>query len=135
MSFSSQISLFVKQGKNSPKKARDRTLIKLFGAIIEDSPVDTGRLRGNWQTNIGFANLSTKQRNAPAGQAPLKRAREEINSAEFKDEIYFTNNLPYAEAIENGHGGRTPGVMVAKNVLRFGQLMTREATRQRRKKK
>jgi len=49
--------------------------------------------------------------------------------------VFFTNNLPYAEAIENGHGFRHPGVMVAKNVLRFKRLLSREALKQRRKKK
>jgi len=47
MSFSSQISLFVKQGKKAPKKTRDQAMLKLFKFVIMDTPVDTGRLRGN----------------------------------------------------------------------------------------
>ena len=135
MSFSTQIGLFVKQGKKAPKKTRDQVMLKLFKAVIMDTPVKDGRLRGNWQTQHFSPNLSTKSRPSKAGSSALSRARKALKFAPMRNDIYFTNNLPYAEAIENGHGGRPAGVMVQKNVLRFGQLMTREATRQRRKKK
>ncbi len=135
MSFSTQIGLFVKQGKKAPKKTRDQVMLKLFKAVIMDTPVDTGRLRGNWQTQHFSPNLSTKSRPSKAGSSALSRARKAIKFAPMRNDIFFTNNLPYAEAIENGWFARAPQVMVGKNVLRFKQLMTQEAARQRRKKK
>ena len=134
MSFSSQISLFVKQGKKAPKKTRDAVMLKLFRRVIFDTPVDVGRLIGNWNTNIGAADLSTDSLPSE-GAEPLAKANAKIKQAEMTQDIYFTNNLPYAEAIENGHGGRPAGVMVQKNVLLFKKNMAQEAARQRRKKK
>ena len=31
--------------------------------------------------------------------------------------IYFTNNLPYAQALENGHSNQAPGGMVGLTAL------------------
>jgi hypothetical protein len=134
MSFATQISLFVKQGKQAPKKTRDAVILKLFRRVIFDTPVDVGRLIGNWNTSIASADLSTD--NLPSGGAePLAKANAKIKRAEMAQDIYFTNNLPYAEAIENGHGGRPAGVMVQRNVLLFKKNMTEEAARQRMKKR
>jgi len=133
MSFSTQVSLFVERTKEGKKKTRDKVLLKLFGAIIKDTPVDKGRLIGNWNTNVGSPDLSTSEAEGP--EISEAKAKVWVNAAKLRDEIYFTNNLPYAEAIENGHGGRSPGVMVQKNVLRFKRLMSKEAAIQRRKKK
>jgi len=100
-----------------------------------DTPVKEGTLRGNWQTQHVNPSLKNDSRPSKAGSAPLSRARKALKFAAMHEAVFFTNNMPYAEAIENGWFARAPGVMVAKNVLRFRQLLTREATRQRRKKK
>ena len=39
---------------------------------------------------------------------------------------FFTNNLPYAAALENGHSGQAPGGMVGITALDAAQLF-REA--------
>ena len=36
---------------------------------------------------------------------------------------FFTNNLPYAAALENGHSGQAPGGMVRVTVARFQQIV------------
>jgi hypothetical protein len=40
--------------------------------------------------------------------------------------IYFTNNLPYAQALENGHSNQAPGGMVGLTALDAAQYF-REA--------
>lgn len=147
MNFSGDVNTWVigKAGSNAnPKRVRDGVLLKLFGAIIKDTPVDKGRARGNWNTNIGSANLG-KQANAPKGQAPLRRAATELKPSEMKDTVYFSNNLPYISALEfgkypgvgpktvSGAGGiyskQAPEGMVRKNLVSFDNLIAREAAK------
>jgi hypothetical protein len=128
MSFTVDISKFVKRSKKAPKKIRDAVLLKLFGAIIDDTPVDTGRLRGNWNTNIGLPNLKTNNKKSNSAKA---RATKALSSSQLEDVIYFTNNLPYAGAIEMGHSKQAPQGMMRINLTRFETLVAMEAQLQK----
>ena len=124
MSFQTDISKFVKKSNKAPKDIRDAVLLKLFGAIIKDTPVDTGRLRGNWMTNIGSPNLETTTKKS---NSAISRAKKALSPSKFEDVIYFTNNLPYAGAIEMGHSKQAPQGMMRTNLTRFEALIAKEA--------
>lgn len=70
-------------------------------AIVQVSPVDTGRFRGNWITSVDtpdvsvFAEVRSPSQVIAAGEAAIM-AKEKPNV------IYIQNNLPYANRIENG---------------------------------
>lgn len=129
MSFQADISKFVKRGKKAPKDIRDAVLLKLFGAIIADTPVDTGRLRGNWMTNIGSPNLETTKKKSNSGRT---RAKKALSSSKLEDVIYFTNNLPYAGVIEMGkHSKQAPQGMMRINLTRFEALIAKETQLQK----
>lgn len=84
--------------------------MKVLRGVVVRTPVDTGRLKGNWQVGIDSApsgtSASTSNAAISKGGAMLKRVTIDTKS------IYIVNNLPYAVPIEEGHGGRNPGVMV-----------------------
>jgi hypothetical protein len=72
--------------------------------IIMRTPVDTGRLRGNWQPTIG----SPASRPINNRQAPIQAVRQV--SHEAPGNIYWlVNNLPYAPVAEYGLWGTGPG--------------------------
>ena len=88
--------------------------VELFTGIIKDTPVDTGRLRGNWQTSTGAPKTSEIERIDPDGGA----ATREVETTVKPDTIdYLSNNLPYASFIEER------AAMVAKNVERVNRTM------------
>ena len=78
--------------------------LKLFGKIIERTPVDRGTLRANWQTTLGSP--STEETDATSGAEG--RAASAL-SGYRGGSIYFTNNLPYAWTAEYGGWGRGEG--------------------------
>jgi hypothetical protein len=142
MSFSADITKFVIVAKKNPKRTRDAVLLKLFGAVIKDTPVGNpdlwkskpppgyvgGRLRGNWQTNIGSPDLSTDSPIDKSGGATIGRVFKELTPSKMEDVIFFTNNLPYAEKVEfEGHSTQSPAGMMRKNVTRFANLINAEA--------
>nr|DAZ53632.1 MAG TPA: tail component [Caudoviricetes sp.] len=87
-----------------------------------------GRFKNNWY--VGFDSQPTESNETPdaSGQGSNSRGMEvlEVFRVGQVNSIYFTNNLPYAIALENGHSGQAPGGMVGITALDAAQLF-REA--------
>ncbi len=87
-----------------------------------------GRFKNNWY--VGFDSQPTQSNDTPdaSGQGSNSRGMAvlEVFRVGQVNSIYFTNNLPYAAALENGHSGQAPGGMVGITALDAAQLF-REA--------
>ncbi|HDG9184719.1 TPA: hypothetical protein PBW37_004195 [Citrobacter freundii] len=87
-----------------------------------------GRFKNNWY--VGFDNQPTESNDTPdaSGQGSNSRglAMLEVFRVGHVSSIYFTNNLPYAQALENGHSSQAPGGMVGLTALDAAQYF-REA--------
>ena len=84
--------------------------INTFNGVIRDTRVDTGRLRGNWQTTTGQPATKQIERLDKTGV----QATQEVAKNVKPDTIdWLTNNLPYAEYWEGRDG------MIDKNVARL----------------
>lgn len=80
--------------------------------VVQKSPVDTGRFRGNWMASIGVKSTDASGQNDPSGSSSLGRGSAVIGNIQPYTVIYLTNNLPYAERLENGWSKRAPQGMV-----------------------
>lgn len=79
-------------------------VFQISESIIKRTPVDTGRLRGNWQPTIGSPASSVLSRTSD----PTSKIR--TVSQEAPGNIYWlVNNLPYAPVAEYGLWGTGPG--------------------------
>jgi hypothetical protein len=123
MSLAMDLGKFATEASQRVDNIRRAILLKLFKAVIFDTPVLTGRLRGNWQTSISSPLL---------GELPLRPASEaEAEIATVADSIqgnqtaYFRNNLPYAYRVEFDGWSHTkaPAGMMRKNVARIMSLV------------
>jgi hypothetical protein len=95
-------------------------LTEVFKRTIFRTPVDTGRLRSNWQTGISVTPSGEKQ----AGNNALSQTQSEMKKYELGDTVFFANNLPYAVPIEEGHSKAFPEGMLKVSVLEvFGVLI------------
>ncbi|QMR77941.1 hypothetical protein [Enterobacter sp. RHBSTW-00175] len=87
-----------------------------------------GRFKNNWY--VGFDNKPTESNDTPdaSGQGSNSRglAVLEVFRVGQVSTIYFTNNLPYALALENGHSNQAPGGMVGLTAIDAAQYF-REA--------
>ncbi|MGK9173256.1 hypothetical protein KXR87_08495 [Yokenella regensburgei] len=87
-----------------------------------------GRFKNNWY--VGFDSQPTESNDTPdaSGQGSNSRglAVLEVFRVGQVSSIFFTNNLPYAQALENGHSNQAPGGMVGLTALDAAQLF-REA--------
>lgn len=120
MSFTVDVAKFAKKTNSNLDEACRAIKINLFSGVIMDTRVDTGRLRGNWQTSTGNPNLSEVERLDPTGN----QSTSEVTNTVKGDTIdYLTNNLPYAEHWEEQDG------MIAKNLVRINRTVS-EAIKQ-----
>lgn len=106
---------------------RRAIILKLFSAIIMDTPVLTGRARGNWQTNVGNPVQSTTPREDKDGGSAISEV--EANMGELGEDVYITNNLPYIHRLEYEGWSHTkaPEGMFRKNITRFEKIFRDEA--------
>jgi hypothetical protein len=94
------------------------TMIELFNRVIQKSPVDTGRFRANWNCSIGSPDLSTSESIDPSGSGAISKATSTVVSYTLNGQsVFLTNNLPYADRLENGWSKQAPNGMVRLSVM------------------
>jgi len=108
-------------------KVRRASILELFRLVVMETPVDTGRLRGNWQTTINTPATSELDRLDPNGGIVL--AEVLANMGGLLDVVYFSNNLPYAERIEYDGWSKhkAPGGMVRMHVAKWERIVEAKA--------
>ena len=78
--------------------------LQVFSATMTRTPVDTGRLRGNWQAAIDREPKGTVDRNASAAMSEARAVTQGFKEGS----IFLVNNLPYAAVVEFGLYGDGP---------------------------
>src|SRR3712207_5884639 len=86
--------------------------LQALSRVVQKSPVDTGRFRGNWQVSIGGRATGTLARLDPSGQQTIAAGSAVIARLDRPAMIFITNNLPYANRLENGWSQQAPADMV-----------------------
>ena len=124
--FESQLRGFGVKALDKVDKVRRASVLELFKLVIMATPVDTGRLRGNWQTTINSPAGAATTRDDPSGAADLAEAMANLGS--LADVVWFTNNLPYAERIEyEGWSRQAPEGMVRRHIAQWQRIVSAKA--------
>ncbi len=81
--------------------------VRILRCVVLQSPVDTGRFRGNWQVNHntpiqGYSDLLVDK----SGSSTISDGKREIERKKEPKRIFITNNVPYAATLNYG---RPPG--------------------------
>lgn len=116
MSFSSELKGIRKRQEARTDKVFRAWCLNVMGKIIRRTPVDTGRLRSNWNGSVGKPDRSTRDSNRDATAA----AKQAIAKGKAGDTLYLTNNLPYAATVERGSSKQAPVGMLRVSVLEAG---------------
>ncbi len=130
------------------EELRKAVIFELFVSVILDTPVDSGRLRGNWQVSVesfsggeltftktdpGQESKSSAEIKSPRGPVTLDRVKA-VESVSLRGRVdsdktvFLTNNLPYAYRIEYDGWSHTkaPKGMVRKNFIRVSNNLKRK---------
>lgn len=126
--FAAQVGDFKKKALTNTAKVHRGVSLRLFKAVILDTPVDTGRLRANWQCSLNVPLATESTSTDPSGSAAINQCAGRIKHAKPSDAIILTNSLPYVARIEYDGWSHTkaPKGMVRINVIRFKELLGEE---------
>lgn len=101
-SFGADISAFLEHFNGNIDATLRHTVVLTSQGVIMNTPVDTGRLRGNWQFGTSFPSGEIPGVDV-GGAAALTRIAGQVTSLSAGGECWIVNNLPYSGAIEYGH--------------------------------
>jgi hypothetical protein len=136
--FTLALSQFVDKAKAAPAQVVRKATIDLFSAVVMRTPVGNptlwkskpppgyvgGRLRANWIVSLDRPDTSTTDAIDKTGDATIAQGITVITRADGEQDIYMTNNLPYAIPIEYGHSGvQAPAGMVRVSIAEFSQYI------------
>jgi hypothetical protein len=121
--FEADIAKFAEQVKIAPELVVRKLALDIFTDLLRASPVDTGRFRANWTLSLGTPNRRILWAMSDIGkqmQAQINLAAKRVQQADGTQVIYITNNLPYAERLNEGWSQQAPAgfvqMAIAKNV-------------------
>lgn len=124
------------------EKSMRGACIELFSEIVRKTPVGNpllwknpaakgyigGTLRGNWQASLRSPETSTVDTTDETGSHTISQGASKVNSFKISDkDIWFSNNLPYAQKIEDGHSKQRPQGMVKTTIKQFSKLIDKFA--------
>lgn len=125
--FGMSIRLWNKKTVERHEYVRRGVTLKLFAAIIRDTPVLTGLLRANWICSIAGPDTTTSFAKGSPGPA-IALMTSQVESSAPGDTVVLTNRLPYVFRIEYEGWSHTksPAGMVRRNIARFRQLISNQ---------
>lgn len=106
MSFTDELQKACDRAKGRAADVIRATAVGLQSGMVMRAPVDTGRLRANFQ--IGIGSINTQTTSSP-GSDPVGRAQSVMGTWRIGKTIWLTNSLPYAHVAEYGLYGKPPG--------------------------
>lgn len=132
MSFTTDLLKFGEKAKFKQEQALRKVSLELFGRVIMRTPVDTGRLRGNWQATMGAPatteveeedNLTPVNQTGSGSSIAKNRMAEFVLGANKPTVFYLTNTLPYAGVVEYGSSDQSPKGMVRISVAEYESIV------------
>jgi len=128
MGFKQDFAAMMKRAAGREDQLIRVSALSLGSAIVQKSPVDTGRFRGNWQYGAGQVNFSTNAPEDKTGSSAIGRIAVGLNDWKRGETIYITNSLPYAKRLEyDAWSKQATAGMVRISVMEFKANIKKQA--------
>lgn len=135
MSFKGQLAAFAAKSEKNMALATRKVLIDIGARIVERTPVGNpelwaspappgyvgGRARGSWQYSIHTPSIEDTNVIDPTGSVTNASIASDIKPIPAIH--YITSNLPYMQALENGHSTQAPAGMVGLVSVEFSNIV------------
>lgn len=134
--FAQALAAFSEKAAGNMDEVVVKSVLELRSRIVVRTPVDTGRLRANWQMGLDALPTGTLAIMDKTGAAGLSQAATAFPAEPGGRIYYLANNLPYARRIEHGfvgadslgrvynQGGRA---MVGVTILEWPEIVAKAA--------
>lgn len=142
-SFEEQVSAWAEKAKQRVNLTVRESILGLAVEIIQRSPVgmpetwkgpppkgyEPGKFKANWQGGDGAINYTITDDVDTTGELSLVSISSKIPEDLDGEEFFITNNLPYAQALENGWSNQAPAGIVNLAMLEWHNIVVAAATR------
>lgn len=127
-SFAVDLKAFAEKAEGRMDTVVRKITLDLDTRIVQRTPVDTGRAQNNWNIAPDTPDTSTTEETDKSEQSIITKAQAEINRLKAGGKIFITNNLPYIEALEDGHSeAQAPNGMVAVTLAEYPGIVVKAA--------
>ncbi|HCY86594.1 MAG TPA: hypothetical protein DHV36_15780 [Desulfobacteraceae bacterium] len=120
--FASSLMALADYVDGSVEKVIRKACIDLYRAIVERTPVDTGRAKANWMISTSDRDLTIDHDDGFSFAEINALIDEEAMGFSFElhdDVVIITNNLEYISELENGTSKQAPRGMVSVSLAEF----------------
>ena len=93
--------------------------LDILKEIVERTPHDTGRARGNWQVGINQESFNSLDREDKTGASAVSQGGTIIRTLTAGDTVNIYNNVEYIMQLETGSSKQAPAGMVGVTIARF----------------
>lgn len=129
MDFAQQIKEWANETMASAERTQKRACRELARLVIQDTPVQTGRARANWQAGLNQAPTGVLDEVDPSGATALARVEKVLARMKSGDTLVLANNLDYAKELEDGSSRQAPNGMLKRNLTRWPELVKNAAAK------
>lgn len=138
MSFGNELKAFAKKTGGKLEDVAREVVINVGRSVVEKSPVGDaaywknppppgyvgGRFRANWQHGFGSPASGALDAIDPSGGVSIAHIQSGVGSNPAAGVHFISNNLPYAQEIENGHSKRqAPRGVVGLTAIEFKDIV------------
>lgn len=121
----------ISQWVEETEQAIDNTLqtltIMVGETLVNLSPVDTGRFKGNWQLSIGDTTGASLIREDKSGFATINEMRSKVGGFTAGQIAYIQNYVLYGYDLEYGSSKQAPDGVLRITAARFKRLLDEAA--------
>lgn len=126
MGFASQFDKARRNALRAAQEEAQRRVSGFMGAVVDDTPVLHGALKGSWQAGQTSTQFSDNTPLDPTGVYAKQMIITAVRALPMDTdwEIWFGNVKPYARRIEyEGHSAKAPTGMLRKNIVKGGESL------------
>ena len=120
--FNSEITQFARSIPGKVTLLQKKIVLEALRRLVQKTPVDTGRARGNWQVTIGEPAEGKFDQTDKKGDATIAKGLAALAGLPDMQVIWISNNIDYIEELEHGHSGQAPDGMWAVTIAELRNM-------------
>lgn len=123
--FNKEVQAFAAKIPGRVTELQKKLVLEALTRIVQKTPVDTGRARGNWQVSIERPSMAALDTTDRDGSRTIQKGLEAVANLPDFSVVWISNNLEYITFLEDGSSQQAPSGMVRLTILEL-RLMLRQ---------
>lgn len=137
MSFGNELRAFAAKTGGKLEDVAREVVLNVGRSVVEKSPVGDasywksppppgyvgGRFRANWQHGFGSPAIGALDDIDPSGGVSIAHIQSGVEGNPAAGVHFISNNLPYAQRLEDGYSSQAPSGMIGLTAIEFKDIV------------